>query len=1180
MLIKRLSYCLLLLLFVIPVAANFYVNSERFRHLITDSVETYTGKTFAMSRLRVGWSLSPVIVLENVTLSNAEWGSYEHAFASDRISVKLSLASLLRSRIQITDIELKQPVLNIEKSVETGFVNLALGKGGGMESSSDLDLDLIIERVSVRNGKIFYLSDDKVWEFGVRSLTLDSVANDLPIRGNVQGTIQGTAVSLSGTLGSLAAVLENREIAVDLDGSVGGKHNHLGVSGVISSVRTWRGLNLWVDATMKHIEDLGSILTVKVPEGARISDLAGRWELVQPDAADTLRLESLNLVGNVYGLDVLVTGGIGQLAGWNEIDLEFAAKGTPEIQQLRDFVSSDARISAELGGTIKGNKQNLLLDLAESRMVTNGAVLHISGNTGNLTKEWDDKLELMLELDSFESINPKIPDEIALFFPLVIKSRLHRASTGFNLTEITTETGHGNALLNVSGEILNIGPDRKGRLLIEAHHDENILGFLNRERLSELVDRISLNGRLEVFGNHYSFPELLIVGQAAGVMVSGKGSIDNILEIRGLAMDIQGKIDELEILNDLLSMELPKTGQVEFSASLFDHSDGKLRLGEIQVSTSGPGIDMNINGLVHDPGPFSKVELGFKGNIHDGNFLGSMFPEWVRPDVYDSFLPVIVAGNIQGEMEEGEFQKVSMTGFRATSIAGPLRVHVSGNLENMFHETRSGLFETRVVGVLPGEASQIRQDLFALFQDYPVDLEGDLDVFLQIQLSGDGAAVRNIDASLKNENSSVRASGDILQLAPLKTENLKIELQTSELRNLIKTDDSPFKPELPGRLTVLFDSPQNALIELSIGNSDLSGGINFKPGAQTSSDSADDASSDSAELIRLNGAFTSKNLDLTELLIDTEDKDSVLSSVPLDLKWIDQFKGEIILEIENFRNSIFNLQNVRAIGDIAHKRFEVYAVGQSPKGSLGMNLDFTKIDDGFSVGLILNAEDVDVSALNKAITRPDGNNGIFTMQLDLRGNGRSFSEIAGQSNGDILFQISDARLKSHGLQLASKDFFSIVLTSINPLVKQSDLLDVDCGVLHFNVDDGKAAAAQGLALKTRDFTLLGGGHINFSDESIRFLISSKARKGFGINTNTFAKMVHVEGTLSKPEIQAGKEGLLQTGAALGAAYFSGGLSILAQGLYDKRQANSDVCQLVLTETRPSPVIKIPESEKK
>ena len=109
--------------------------------------------------------------------------------------------------------------------------------------------------------------------------------------------------------------------------------------------------------------------------------------------------------------------------------------------------------------------------------------------------------------------------------------------------------------------------------------------------------------------------------------------------------------------------------------------------------------------------------------------------------------------------------------------------------------------------------------------------------------------------------------------------------------------------------------------------------------------------------------------------------------------------------------------------------------------------------------------------------------------------------------------------------------------------------------------------------------MLGGGRIDFSTEAIRFLISSKARKGFGINTNTFAKMVHVEGTLSNPEIQAGAEGLLQTSAALGAAYFSGGLSLLAQGLYDRRKANSNVCQLSLTETRPSPVIKVPESEK-
>ena len=363
MLIKRLSYGFLMLLIVIPVAANFYVNSEYFRHLIADSVESYTGKTFTMSRLRVGWSLSPVIVLENVALSNAEWGTYEHAFTSKKLSVKLSLASLLESRVEITDIELDRPVLNIEKNIDTGALNLASGSDRGDENTSNLNL--IVEHVSAKGGRIFYLIDSKLWAFGVQSLSLNSVANDLPIFGDVKGTIQGTEVSLSGTIGSLTAVFENREIAVDLKGSIGGKDNDLSVSGVITNVLAWRGLNLWVDASMKHIEDLGDILAIPVPEGAQVSNLVGKWELVQPDTTNTLRLESLDLSAQVYGLDTRVTGGVGQLIGWNEIDLEFTANGVPEIEQLKDFVSVDAEILAAVGGSIKGSKQKLLLDLGE-----------------------------------------------------------------------------------------------------------------------------------------------------------------------------------------------------------------------------------------------------------------------------------------------------------------------------------------------------------------------------------------------------------------------------------------------------------------------------------------------------------------------------------------------------------------------------------------------------------------------------------------------------------------------------------------------------------------------------------------------------------------------------------------------------------------------------------------------
>jgi hypothetical protein len=109
------------------------------------------------------------------------------------------------------------------------------------------------------------------------------------------------------------------------------------------------------------------------------------------------------------------------------------------------------------------------------------------------------------------------------------------------------------------------------------------------------------------------------------------------------------------------------------------------------------------------------------------------------------------------------------------------------------------------------------------------------------------------------------------------------------------------------------------------------------------------------------------------------------------------------------------------------------------------------------------------------------------------------------------------------------------------------------------VEDGLAWTEQGIAIQTDEFALLGGGNVDLNDEAVKLVVSSKARKGLGINTNSLIKLIRVGGTLSSPEIETDSSGILQSGVAIGAAIVSGGLSLLAQGLYDKHKANADVC---------------------
>jgi len=113
--------------------------------------------------------------------------------------------------------------------------------------------------------------------------------------------------------------------------------------------------------------------------------------------------------------------------------------------------------------------------------------------------------------------------------------------------------------------------------------------------------------------------------------------------------------------------------------------------------------------------------------------------------------------------------------------------------------------------------------------------------------------------------------------------------------------------------------------------------------------------------------------------------------------------------------------------------------------------------------------------------------------------------------------------------------------------------------VRLDIEDGVATVRDRIAVKTDRVTLSGGGDIDLSSEELKIVILPRARKGFGINATTLAKIVRLGGTLAQPKIEADASRLLQTGAEWLAVVYSAGWSLIAQGLFDRIQANTDVC---------------------
>ncbi|MGU9956398.1 MAG: AsmA family protein [Arenicellales bacterium WSBS_2016_MAG_OTU3] len=186
--------------------------------------------------------------------------------------------------------------------------------------------------------------------------------------------------------------------------------------------------------------------------------------------------------------------------------------------------------------------------------------------------------------------------------------------------------------------------------------------------------------------------------------------------------------------------------------------------------------------------------------------------------------------------------------------------------------------------------------------------------------------------------------------------------------------------------------------------------------------------------------------------------------------------------------------------------------------------------------------------------------GSVGLDTELSGSGNTIAEIMSNLNGYILVDIEKSLLRQKGLKLIGGDLLTKVIRLVNPFDKKRKDIRIFCGVVGFNVKDGKARTSEGIAIKASDLALFGAGEIDFENEKLKIVIKPKARKGLGISASSIAKFVRIGGSLANPKTEGDPKSLLSTSASVGAAVASGGVSLIAQGIYDRLKASGDICE--------------------
>ncbi len=183
---------------------------------------------------------------------------------------------------------------------------------------------------------------------------------------------------------------------------------------------------------------------------------------------------------------------------------------------------------------------------------------------------------------------------------------------------------------------------------------------------------------------------------------------------------------------------------------------------------------------------------------------------------------------------------------------------------------------------------------------------------------------------------------------------------------------------------------------------------------------------------------------------------------------------------------------------------------------------------------------------------------LYKVQINVGATGLNLRDLAATLNGKIRFVGKGGRVPNSRISTAlSSDFLSELMRTLNPLSKRQPYTEVECQAYLFDATNGILRTDPAIVVRTAGVDIISNGQANLRDETIDFNFKTAARGGLGISAGELLNnYVKVTGTFSKPHLTVDATGTLVNG---GAAFATGGLSILATTLWDRVSRQKDPC---------------------
>ncbi|MGB1801125.1 MAG: AsmA family protein [Gammaproteobacteria bacterium] len=338
---------------------------------------------------------------------------------------------------------------------------------------------------------------------------------------------------------------------------------------------------------------------------------------------------------------------------------------------------------------------------------------------------------------------------------------------------------------------------------------------------------------------------------------------------------------------------------------------------------------------------------------------------------------------------------------------------------------------------------------------------------------------------------------------------------------------------------------------------------------------------------KLNANLSSDSLDISPFQGEAKEekvkKEKLFPSDPLPLEGLKATDVNLTFKTKKLITKDLTIDDAAISLNLNNGKLKLSKSGKAAGGSLSVNVDL----DGSNGKTATLSNNINIKQLNlgqipaiqekKTIV-----GGITDIEINVKGAGSSVAAIMAGLNGNILIKTGKGEISSSAMNAASADALMSALSMINPGAEKSDGSLLECAVVNFKIKDGIATAEKGIGIATNQLNIIGGGSINLKTEELDLGITPKARSGIGVNLSQLAELVRLGGTLANPTPKTDTKAALTAGLSAGAAVATGGLSILAQGLFDKSQGEDvkpcDIALGIAPKAKPKTASKSTEEK--